>query len=241
VTNKTSVLAQLAQAIAGSAQVQPLPLRLCLACATLLGADGGAITLAYTDASRVTLCVTDQVAARLEDLQDVLGQGPGSEAYRSGELAIAALGSLEAADRWPVFADAACRAVGRPTVYAWPIRPENQVLGVLTLYQARPRPLRHDLSGAQFIADVLGAALLRDPGSRAGLTAGPWGTRARVHQATGFVIAQMGLGAEDALALLRAHAFARDTTLDVIAAEVVERRLDFTHVDADTGAEGNGN
>jgi hypothetical protein len=51
----------------------------------------------------------------------------------------------------------------------------------------------------------------------------------------------MGLGAEDALALLRAHAFARDTTLDVIAAEVVERRLDFTHVDADTGAEGNGN
>jgi hypothetical protein len=241
VTDKTSVLAQFAQAIASSVRVQPLPLRLCLACTTLLDTDGGAITLAYTDATRVTLCATDQVAARLEDLQDVLGQGPGAEAYTSGEVTVAALDTADAANRWPVFAEAAFRAVGRPTLYAWPICPGTEVLGVLTLYQAIPRPLRYDLSGGQFVADALGLALFSDPGARAELSAGPWAARARVHQATGFVIAQLGVSADDALALLRAHAYAGNTTLDMIAAAVVEGRLDFTQVDGHAGLDGDEN
>src|SRR5580698_4651267 len=104
VRDRTALLAQWAREIASSLLVQPLPLRLCLACARLLGADGGAITLAYTRSERVTLCATDDVAARLEDLQEVLGQGPGPDAYRSGQAVAAELASPAAAGRWPMFA-----------------------------------------------------------------------------------------------------------------------------------------
>jgi hypothetical protein len=233
VTDKAVVLAQLARAMAARDHQSPLPLRLCEACVQILDADGGAITLAYTGSERVTLCTTDEVASRLEDLQDVLGQGPGREAYTSGETIVADLDHADPASRWLMFADAAHAALGfAATVYAFPIRPETDVLGVLTVYQAPGRPLAHGVGAAQFLADALGAALLRDPESQTEMSPGPWATRAQIHQATGIVVAQLKIGPEDALVLLRAHAFAHDTTLDVIAAEVVQRRLDFSITDS---------
>jgi hypothetical protein len=213
-------------------------MRLCQACAEILDADGGAITLAYTASERVTLCTTDELAARLEDLQDVLGQGPGPDAYTSGDIVVATLNGEDPAGPWLMLEDSAQAALGVvPTMYAFPIRPENDVLGVLTLYQVSPRPLAQDLSSAQFLADALGAALLRDPDSQTELAPGPWATRAQVHQATGIVVAQLKIGPDDALALLRAHAYAHDTTLDGIATEVLQRRLDF----GTTNSNGNGN
>ncbi len=229
--------------IADSGQVGPLPLRLCLACVRLADADGGAITLAYTRTERVTLCVTNETAARLEDLQDVLGQGPGPDAYRTGETVATGLDS-SAARRWPMFAEAARATVGRATLYSFPIRPDSEILGVLTLHQSRPRPLRYELDEIRFLAGALGVALLRDAGSRVEAGISPWSSRAQVHQATGMVIAQLGIGPEDALALLRAHAYAHATSLDVIAAQMTSRRLDFTTTDTDGGnstSDSNGN
>jgi hypothetical protein len=235
---KTAVLTQWAQMIAGSASVEPLPLRLCLACVRLAGADGGAITLAYTRTERVTLCVTDETAARLEDLQDVLGQGPGPDAYRTGRTVASSLDG-PAARRWPVFTQAAQAAVSQAALYSFPIQPDGEPLGVLTLYQSEPRPLHYELAEVQFLADALGVALLRDPGSRAEAGAGPWSSRARVHQATGMVIAQLAVGPDDALALLRAHAYAHANTLDAIAAQVISRELDFSAAGPTTDTNGN--
>jgi AmiR/NasT family two-component response regulator len=48
-----------------------------------------------------------------------------------------------------------------------------------------------------------------------------------VHQATGMVIAQMNLPPEDALAILKAHAYALNTTLADVAGRVLRRELDF--------------
>jgi hypothetical protein len=47
----------------------------------------------------------------------------------------------------------------------------------------------------------------------------------QVYQAMGMVSAQRVVGLEGALALLRAHAFVHDLTLDEVAAAVVTRRL----------------
>ena len=46
-----------------------------------------------------------------------------------------------------------------------------------------------------------------------------------VYQAVGMVVARLRLRPYEALARLRAHAFATDTTLDEVAMAVVERRL----------------
>ena len=48
---------------------------------------------------------------------------------------------------------------------------------------------------------------------------------ARVYQAMGMVSAQSGVGLEEALALLRAYAFAHDQALGDVATAVVDRRL----------------
>gem|GEM_PF-5575311 len=48
----------------------------------------------------VSDCATDEIAARLEDLQDVLGEEPGADAYTTGRMVRAALDE-RASRRWP--------------------------------------------------------------------------------------------------------------------------------------------
>ena len=79
---------------------------------------------------------------------------------------------------------------------------------------------------------------LTDPGARDGRDGrdgwdGSWldpvvASRAEVHQATGMVMGQLGLGAADALARMRAHAFGAQRLLIEVARDVVARRLAFT-------------
>ena len=49
--------------------------------------------------------------------------------------------------------------------------------------------------------------------------------RVEVYQATGMVMAQLGVGPAEALARLRAHAFANDLTASQVAWSIVEREL----------------
>jgi AmiR/NasT family two-component response regulator len=55
----------------------------------------------------------------------------------------------------------------------------------------------------------------------------PTAHRAQVHQATGMMLVQLGVGADAAFARLRAYAYAHDRRLGVVARDVVERRLRF--------------
>jgi AmiR/NasT family two-component response regulator len=102
---------------------------------------------------------------------------------------------------------------------------------MLTLYQRGDGPIVGDLSVATVLADAVGAALLRESETRDLESWGPWDERARIDQATGIVIAQLGIPPEDAHALLRAHAYAHDTTIHAIASDIIERRLNFNDAD----------
>jgi hypothetical protein len=217
---------RLARVLAGSDASQPLELRLCRAYLLLLGGDGAAITLSYTDPDRVTLCTTDDTAARLEDLQDVLGEGPGTTAYQTAAIAVADLSSDR--DPWPLFTDAAREIPGAAVVYAVPMRPGGSPLGVLTVHYGDDAELP-DPSRAQYLADTIGAALVEaSPTHEADWRDSSWSSRAEVHQATGMVVAQLRISPADALALLRAHAFSHNVTLTDIAAQIISRRLRFS-------------
>lgn len=102
------------------------------------------------------------------------------------------------------------------------------------MYKLPPGALSEDLEAAQVISDAVGVALLRESadGTWPDETAS-WASRSRVHQATGMVIAQLGIAPHDALALLKAHAYLQDVTLDDVASQVVTRRLDFRGPDHD--------
>jgi hypothetical protein len=227
VNDRPRILAELARAVVDTGAGEPLSLRLCRRFVEMSGADGGAITLAYTRPERVTVCVTDATADRLEDLQEVLGEGPGPDAYRSGHAVTGTLAG-DQTERWPMFAKAARSAVGSVAIHAFPMRSGTDVFGVLTVYQTDPRTMPHGAGDAQFLADAVGAAIARDSGSRGDLDSENWDVRDRIHQAIGMVVAQLAVGPDDALALLRAYAFSQDITLEHVATEVIERRRDFS-------------
>lgn len=231
---RAAILARLARVVSTVGPDQPLATRLCWASVDIMDVDGAAITVSNVEPEHTTLATTDPIAQRLEDLQELLGEGPGPDAYRSGTIIIATIDEV-VRRRWPVFVPAAKAAVGPLQVVAVPMRPAEEPLGVLSLYQHRPRPLAHGPEAVQFLANSIGVALLRDlVGDQLHADtwkAETWSGRARVHQATGMVIAQLGVSAGDALALLRAHAYASETTLDRIATRILDRRLDFSTID----------
>ena len=223
-----ALVGRLTTAITARDPNEPLSGRLCDSYRELAGANGAAITVRYEELERVTLCATDEYAAQLEDLQDVLGEGPGHSAATSGQIEMCVVPPT-GSSRWSIFVEAAQDVVKTAAIHAIPMRPESDVFGVITLYQS-PRPdvaLGLERNELQFLANVVGAALVSEGASLDELNSGPWSSRATVHQATGMVVAQMRLSPDDALALLRAHAYAQQMTLTDLASAIVERRVRF--------------
>jgi len=197
---------------------------LALAGRELLHADGASISVDSTTPNRVMLAATDEVAQTLEQLQDVLCQGPSWDAYLSAQPQFTDLRNIAAA-RWPEFEYAAREAVGERIVIGLPMHPDHEVIGVLSVHLSVSYSA-DDWEIAQFVANTVGAALLTDPDAIKE-QGGSWSGRAEIHQATGMVIAQLSIPAADALAVLRAHAYADGVSLDAIAAQVVGRTLEF--------------
>jgi hypothetical protein len=111
----------------------------------------------------------------------------------------------------------------------WP----DGVIGVLSIHQSSPE--LPDREQAQFLANAIGAALVKIPPDEPNLDGRPWEARSEIHQAVGMVVAQLGVDPDDAFALLRAHAFAHNTTLAAVAQDIISRRLHFSDdVDDDT-------
>jgi hypothetical protein len=233
--DKATVLAELVREMARHRTDLPLAQRLCLSVSAILGAGGVSITLAYDTSERATLCMSDEVAARLDDLQEVLAQGPSHTAYMTGNPVHALLEGEETSP-WPELDAAVHDELGILEVHAFPIGPYDEVLGVLTCHHSVGVALRLDDTHAQFLADAVGVALLRDPDSVLD-EAGPWSSRSTIHQATGMVMAQLHVPADDALALLKARAFAGGESLAATAAAVVRREVDFRSPDRAEGDE----
>jgi ANTAR domain len=229
-TPRSPLASQFAQALADDHTDMPLPQRIGWAARDMAGADGASITVENSTPNRVTLCATDRRADQLEDIQDVLGEGPGMDAYNFGQPVHTGLGDGRAVHRWPQFVPAADEIVGHlGRIWAFPLCSAAQVIGTVTFYRltgqalARPDPDIETLAGA-----VVGT-LLTDPQAFSELpNSSGWSSRAVVHQATGILIAKLGVGASEALDLLRSYAFFAGNELREVAAEVVEHKLDLT-------------
>lgn len=243
--DSAEMLALLARTLAGrqiaGEPAGHLAARLCDACTEILGATAGMLTISSAT-ERLATRSSDHTFTQVEDLQVVLGEGPTQLAFAEGRTVVVHLGESDTdgtAD-FPVFASMAAAVDGPMTVYAVPMRAAGDVVGVLTLYLRGAAALTCSLEEAQFLADAAGEALLGDP-ETTDIGAQPsWPRRARLHQATGVVIAQLGIAPADALAVLRAHAFGRASTLESVVNDVLDRRLTFSYdeADADTDVDG---
>ena len=196
VADVDDLLARLAHGLArGTGAGLPLPDRLCRAACGTLGCDGGAITIAYTRPERVTLCTTDDTAPAARG-----GPGRHRPGPRAGRLHLGGLRAVRpcSTSTGPTLGGpcssrdslTALAPRGRPR--AADGRGRDRVIGVLTLYQRGP-DREIDLDAAVIVARVVAAALLADGPSMQEAGHGPWSERAEVHQATGMVVAQLGI------------------------------------------------
>jgi hypothetical protein len=177
-----------------------------------------------------TVSATDERIARIDELQFDLGEGPCWDAVSAGRPVLEPDLRTRPRRHWPAFS----RAVSSEDVaalFAIPLIVGPLRIGAVDLYDLRPRPLEdEDLAKTVALAEVVGRQVLRRAIASAQPDqeiAGPYSRRV-IHQATGFVIAQLGVSASDAELLVRARAFAAGTTVQEVADDIVNRRTRFT-------------
>ncbi|MFJ8592289.1 GAF and ANTAR domain-containing protein [Streptomyces sp. NPDC093598] len=211
-----------------------VPGRLCEVAVELLPVIGASVSL-RGEGMPVQLSASSEQAAHLAQIQATLGDGPCQSALEDGAPVLACdLTTGRDAGRWPVFAQQATQA-GVRAVYAVPLGSGAVCVGTLDLYRDRPGGLtERQLHVARIVAGVMTVALMAlphgdEPGTPDGeeWLSGLAADHDEVYQAVGMIMAQLGVGADDALARLRADAFARGRTALDVARDVIAHRTRF--------------
>jgi len=200
----------------------------------LVPVSGASITVFGRPGAHSTICVSDGIAVELDQLQFDLGEGPRFQTARTGRAAISEDVLTGVHSEWPVFGGAAAR-LGVGSVFSFPIRIGSALLGVADLYRRTTGPLGDDATkrarsiarrvAAPAVARAGRSATSDEPDSRDSPA-----LRREVHQATGMILIQLEVSADEAFDLLRAHAFSQARTVEDVARDVVQRRLDFRDV-----------
>jgi hypothetical protein len=215
-------------AAAGSRTAPP---RLLTTVAQAMGAESLAVTLFGADRTESLVAASDAAASSAQDLEFTLDEGPARDAV-GGPGPIAVVGSA-LTERWSNYGPAVA-ALGIGAVAAVPVSVCGLPLGALTEFGRADSPRRIAMEPLLAAADALALSLVSeqdagDPDSRgaADLTAlfGEADRWAVVHQAAGVVSVQFGCSVKDALALIRARAFADGEPVGAIASAIMHRRL----------------
>lgn len=179
-----------------------------------------------------TVCASTTLGARIDEIQIDLGEGPSWEALRTRLPVVASDLQVDGGARWPG-AWTALQELDVGSLYAFPLFVGTVGIGSIALYSMAAHELAPaDITVMRRLAVIVSATLLRRALDRLEVTDGesedePY-SRREVHQATGMVAARNDIGVDDALMLLRGHAYAAGRPVREVAADVVARRLDLS-------------
>ncbi|MFF1692782.1 ANTAR domain-containing protein [Streptomyces sp. NPDC058257] len=185
------------------------------ACGTL----SAALTLVGPDLSQLSVAASDQPSRGAQDLEYVLTAGPGRDAVHA-RLAVYASGPV-LETRWPGYGSGIA-ALGLTSVAALPLKVSSGCIGVLTVFDP-PSALARSGKFSE-VAAALADGVLIGPDADPGLYGGS-DLRAPVHQAAGVLSEQTGGSVNDALALIKARAFASGVPLESVAQRVISGEL----------------
>lgn len=207
--------------------------RLCSAAERSLSASGAGVSVLAEGGMRGVAAVSEPAYEPLEDLQFSLGEGPCLDAFASRQPVLVPDLSDGAMDRWPGYASA-LHDKGVRAVFAFPLQIGAARIGALDVFRGEAGSLTAgEFRDALTFADVAVTTLLDGqeraaPGTAAdGLDDEVVGQRAELFQAQGMVAVQLGISLADALARLRAYAYAEERALGDVARDVVARRVSF--------------
>jgi hypothetical protein len=216
--------------LAALAPDEPSLSQICRGSVALLDLSGAAVILMSEEEPGALAGAFGARVAEVADLQFVLGEGPCLEAFRDGAPVLVPDLLGASAERWPEFARQAV-GLGARAVFALPLQLGAIRLGVLYLYRDRAGMLSGDQLADGFdLAELAMLTVLElqshaPPGELGAGLGDDWAHRAVVHQATGLVSAQLDTKLADALARIRAHAFANGRPIYHVAAEIVSGLL----------------
>ena len=180
-----------------------------------------------------TLAASDGRAARLDELQFDLGEGPCWDAMRSARPVAEPSLRLAGRRRWPAFVGA-LEGEEVSSLFAFPLVVGALRIGAVDLYSREPTALNPDHEQrASALAYVVSRHVLRlalDEHAREESLQQPLSRRV-VHQATGVVLAQLDLSPDDARLVIQGQAFATGRSMMDVAEDVVAGRLRFTRRD----------
>jgi hypothetical protein len=212
-----------------------LPEHLARAAAAVLPVDGAGISL-FDGTFRVPLGGSDPTATHAERLQFTQGQGPCLTAALEMRTLVTDRATLEG--NWPMFADVLFAQTPYRAVLTVPMVLGPGTRGAVDLFLHDPATLpRVRVADASRVTDQIADALRR-VGAAPSIT-GTFSTdepswlesptaqaRTVVWLAMGTVLSRLDVTANDALALLRAYAFANETVVDDVAAAIVDGSID---------------
>lgn len=205
--------------------------RLCTALTRVVPATGAGMTAAVTAAPPMLLAASSKQAEHLEEIQTTLGQGPCVDAARYHRPVLESNLAARGQQRWPAYAPAA-RDLGVGAVFAFPLQVGAACLGVLDVYQQAPGFLSDaGLADALIFTEVAVEILLDDQQDVVGQTHLPLGaglTPLALYQAQGMVTVQLGVSLTEAMARIRARAYANDRHLSLVAQDIVNGSMFLT-------------
>jgi hypothetical protein len=204
--------------------------RLCAAAVRGLPVSGAGVTVMAEDGARGLAAASDPVSEALEELQFTLGEGPCIDAFSSRRPVLEPDLVHGAMSRWPAYSPAALDR-GVRAAFAFPLQVGAARLGVLDVHRIEPGSLSGEaLAQALTFAEVAVQTLLdgqdRAPhGQSAEGLEQALAYRFALYQAQGMTMIDLGVSIGEAMARLRAHAYAHGRPLSDIARDVVEGRL----------------
>lgn len=202
----------------------------CRAAIPTLAVDGAALTAISDRGDRAVLASSGRWGARLVELQLTAGEGPCFDAHAGHRpVLVADLATAATRDRWAGFVPAAVEA-GVRAVFSLPLQAGVSCFGTLMVYRDHPGRLDPDQLRDGLVLAETGLWALLDTivGIPAGEPAEPFGSgQDEVFQASGMISVQLGVGVDEALVRLRAHAYSHDRPLSDISRDVIARRLRF--------------
>ena len=178
-----------------------------------------------------TVCASTKLGARIDEIQIDLGEGPSWEALRTRLPVTASDLQVDGGALWPG-TWAALRELDVGALFAFPLFVSTLGIGSIALYSLTARELSDaDIERMSRLAAIVSGTLLRRALNRLDRPNDdgedePY-SRREVHQATGMVAARNRIGVDDALLILRGHAYAAGRSVRDVAADVIARRLDL--------------
>jgi len=203
--------------------------RLCRCAAQELGLAGAAVTLVPTAGAHAVSAASNPATRQHEEEQFGVGEGPTQDVYSSHRPVLVSDLEVTGAGRWPGYAPAAS-AAGVRAVFALPLQVGAATFGVLTLSGDVPRTFtRAELRTALMFAELATEMLMDNSAAEPGLGLDPahheaMAIHGQIYQAQGMTMVDLGVSLPEALARMRAHAFATEQDLADLATDIIAGR-----------------